>query len=352
MRVLLDAKEMSAGGTGLARYERETARRVAAEVNAVTIVRRAARRDRSSQVLRGRIVAVPDCLPSIVVEQLIVPLAAWVHRVDVVHSMAGGTPLLPVPRRITTFHEDRCAYYRKHPPSGIYSKLAARWHLWLESRALAKARRIIAVSETSATVAQQLSRRDRSDIVPVPHGVSDAFRQRRRGPEAPAYVLFLSSGDPRDDMTFVFSGVAPMGDRLSVKVVGDLRARSRAEAAAAARKAGVRALFAGRVSDEELADLYSQALCYIHPSSFEGFGLAVAEAMACGTVVVGKPSPAFDEVAGDCGFRATSPLELTETLAKLLDDPAARVRHVQASVKRAERFDWDVACLRTMQAYR
>ena len=352
MRVVIDSKEMTAVGTGLARYERELARRLTAAVDATTIVRRQAVADGAAASLTGRVVTVPDRLPSIVVEQVVVPAVALWRRADVLHAMAGNAPLVPLPGRLViTFHEDRTEYYRDHPPQGRYARLAAKWQTWSGRVALRRADTVLTVSETSAVVARRLAGRRAEDVVAVPHGVSEAFRFEAPAEETERFVLALASGDPRDDLALAIEGLAPLADRLELVVAGSVPPADRQSLEAAAGRVDLRLRFPGRVTDEELADLYHRCLCYLHLSSFEGFGLAVAEAMACGAVVIGRPSAAFEEVAGQAGLTVTTAEELAACVRSFFGDMPGGRRMAALSLARARLFTWEDAFDRTLAAY-
>ena len=352
MRALFDAKEMTAVGTGLARYERELLRRLTAATEATTIVRRQAVADGSAAGLVGGVFVVPDWVPNIIVEQIVVPAVAWRRRPEVIHSLAGNAPVLPVPGKLViTFHEDRGVYYRNHPPQGVYPRLASRWQVWSGRRALRKAVAVLTVSETSARVARELVNRPAGEIVGVPHGVSEAFRFPKPIAEPEPFVLALASGDPRDDLQAAVDGLAPLGGRISLVVAGNLPAVDQGRLRQAAERAKVDIRFTGAVSDEALADLYHRCLCYLHASSFEGFGLAVAEAMGCGAVVIGRPSEAFEEVAGSEGLTITTPEDFTAAVECLLHDPARRQALAAAAIARASRFDWASVFRCTLDSY-
>lgn len=81
-------------------------------------------------------------------------------------------------------------------------------------------------------------------------------------------------------------------------------------------------LFLGRVSDEEKIELYRKCLIYVQPSDFEGFGMAIAEAMLCGAPVITSPAGALPEVVGDKALLvdANSINEIADSIDKLITD--------------------------------
>ncbi len=106
---------------------------------------------------------------------------------------------------------------------------------------------------------------------------------------------------------------------------------------------GVRWL--GRVTEQELADLYRRAWVFCLPSSYEGFGVPYIEAMASGTPVVAAPNPGAREVTEDGrhGLLANDK-ELAATLLRVLTDSALRDNLSEAGLKRSRDFSWDRVC--------
>ena len=99
----------------------------------------------------------------------------------------------------------------------------------------------------------------------------------------------------------------------------------------------------GRVSDEELADLYRSAACFLDPSLYEGFGYGVLEAMASGAPVVGANTTSIPEVAGDAALLC-DPRDvdaLAEAVSRVLDESGLADRMRAAGLERASRFSWE-----------
>ena len=98
----------------------------------------------------------------------------------------------------------------------------------------------------------------------------------------------------------------------------------------------------GFVSDEALHALYAAATVVWYPSRYEGFGLPVVEAMACGASVVASNSSSIPEIAGDVATLVdpADAIAHVDAISGLLTDPLARAQFAEAGRARAARFTW------------
>ena len=116
---------------------------------------------------------------------------------------------------------------------------------------------------------------------------------------------------------------------------------------------GERVHFPGFVDDADLPALYSLASVFAFPSWYEGFGLPVLEAMACGTPVVAADNSSLPEVVGEAGLMvdAADTHGLAQALGRLLADDALRGRLVAAGLDQARRFCWQDAARQLLEVY-
>jgi len=119
----------------------------------------------------------------------------------------------------------------------------------------------------------------------------------------------------------------------------------------AAPAAGVRYL--GAVDRQDVPALYQQALALVYPSSYEGFGLPILEAMAAGTPVLCSRLTSIPEVAGDAALylEELSMDEIAERMMALASDEVLRRRLIEAGRKRAQAFRWEDTARKTAEIY-
>ncbi len=101
--------------------------------------------------------------------------------------------------------------------------------------------------------------------------------------------------------------------------------------------------YVGKPSEPSLIELYNAADCLMAPSSYEGFGLTILEAMACGTPVITASVSAMPEVAGDAAILVdpTNQAEITDAIHQLFNHPEQRQALIQKGLERVQQFTWE-----------
>jgi glycosyltransferase involved in cell wall biosynthesis len=164
-------------------------------------------------------------------------------------------------------------------------------------------------------------------------GIDPRFRpDRGRADLGAPYVLSVATLEPRKNLPALVAAFSLLRQRrpeLTLALAGLSGWEDRPLAAE-----GVRLL--GYVGDDELARLYRGAAAFAYPSRFEGFGIPVVEALACGTPAVVSSHPSLDEACGDATLRADpdDPEAFASALEEALDAPRA------TGVEHAGRFTW------------
>lgn len=111
--------------------------------------------------------------------------------------------------------------------------------------------------------------------------------------------------------------------------------------------------FLGSVSDAELRSLYEGAIALLFPSIYEGFGMPVVEALACGTAVAHSVDTAMDEISGPHAIRvsATDVVAWTEAIQRLLDEKDASAGQRDARIEQSRTFSWAESAKSVTSAY-
>ena len=203
------------------------------------------------------------------------------------------------------------------------------------------ARRVIAVSEfTKRELVSLLGVRD-ENIRVIPNAVADAFSPDGERADGD-YVLAVGTLEPRKNLARLAE--AARRAHVELRVAG-----ARGWGGVDARGDGVRWL--GEVSDAELARLYRGARAVAYPSLYEGFGIPVLEAMACGAPVVTSAGGATEEVAGGAAV-LVDPLDTESIAAGIAEADRRRDELRRLGVERARAFSWADVARATEDVYR
>jgi len=304
----------------------------------------------------------PSGLPYPLWEQLVLPL--WVHqdRLELLHCLANTAPIA-LPRHIKLVITVHDVMYLL--PSAVLSaskvlrqQLGTFYRRMVVPGVARRADRIIAVSEFSKReIAEYLN------IIPdrirvIHEGIDPHFGSLAGAIALPPkqiggedlespFILALGAGDPRKNTLAVIRVYASrwreLPNREQLVIVG-LRDWRSSAAYGLVRQLGLdkRVLFAGYVSEELLAWLYTSSRCFLYPTLYEGFGFPVLEAMACGAPVIASDCTSVSEIAGDAAILVdpSSEESIGNALVRLLQDEPLRRQLIQQGRARVQKFDW------------
>lgn len=281
-------------------------------------------------------------------EQVVWPPQARRDGLTLMHSMAFAMPrLAPCPVVVTIYDLSFIENPEAYPT-------AQRRYLENETaHSCRNAARLVAISESGRDDIHRIYGvpLERIDVVtpgasstyrPLPVAQVDAFRREKSLPDD--FILHVGTLQPRKNIPTLLEAVARLG-RPEVPLVlvggkGWIYEEIFARVEALGLAGQVR--FAGYVEDEELPLWYNAAAVLAFPSFYEGFGMPVAEALACGTPVVAAATSSLPEAGGDIAlyFQPRDANELSERLRQALDDPAVRHKARTAGPAHAGRFSW------------
>jgi glycosyltransferase involved in cell wall biosynthesis len=254
---------------------------------------------------------------------------------DVLHCPSVRAPVRSAAPLVVTVHD---LAVLRHPEA--FNRWTRAYSRVFVPRVAHAARRLIAVSEFTKCELIELLAVPEERIHVVPNGVGDPFVADGARAEG-EYVLAVGTIEPRKNLPRLAE--AARAARVELRVAGapgwgDVRVHD-----------GVR--FLGFVSDDELARLYRGSLCVAYPSLYEGFGIPVLEALACGAPVVTSAGTAMAEVA-DGAAVLVDPRDSDAIAAGILEAIGRRHELAALGPERAREFSWTASAEATAAVYR
>jgi glycosyltransferase involved in cell wall biosynthesis len=283
---------------------------------------------------------------------------------DVLFVPAHVLPIWSPRRAVVTNHDLGYIHYpAAHPVAHrLYLRLSTRWNAW-------RATHLLADSEAT--------RRDIVAHCHVPNekitvaylGVDERFRpvrdsrqleaaMRRYGITVP-FLLYVGTIQPRKNLVRLIEAWARYLRRdprstITLVIAGKRGWLTEAiERRAAELNVAGRVKFTGYVADDDLPSLLSGAVGYVLPSLYEGFGIPVLEAQACGTPVLTSAVSSLPEAGGDAALYV-DPLDvdsIADGIARLIEDESLRERLRAAGLRRAREWTWERTARQTLDVF-
>lgn len=292
-------------------------------------------------------------------EQIEMPRAA--RGAALFHAPHFNAPFFWKEKLVVTLHD---LIYLRHPESlhSASKRAAARF---LIGMACKKADAIIAVSaHTKKDILEEFPRTEASKIHVIHEAASPRFSRppeeelkrvkEKYGFDAP-FVLFVGTLKPHKGVEVLLEAMhlfrKDRGASHELVLAGRPDPKHPRVTRAIAEKSFARTV--DEVPDADLPALYALADVFVLPSFYEGFGLPILEAMACGTPVVASSASSLPEVAGDAAlyFRPGQVDALAELLYTVIQSGNLREKMVQNGLLQAQRFSWKRAASNTLKVY-
>ena len=291
-------------------------------------------------------------------EQLVWPWLEHKYKIDLSHSMAFVSPLLSRKPSVVTVYDLSFLHFPDRFPTlqRIYLSTMTR-------RACQKAKRVITISKSSRQDVHQHFGVPLSRIDVILPGVDACYRQLpaeevaqfKAEKEIGRFILHVGTLQPRKNITTLIEAFAQlqMPDLKLILVGGKGWLYDEMFARIQALGIEEQVIFTGYVPDEELPLWYNAAELFVFPSVYEGFGMPVVEAMACGTPVIASNSSSIPEAVGEAGlmFDPHSVTELVERMQTVLNDPALQATMKEDGGHHARNFSWELAGQQTAVSY-
>lgn len=297
-------------------------------------------------------------LVRIVWEQLAWPWLAARQQLNLLHSMAFVTPVLSPCPNVVTVYDLSFIYFPDRFPAW------QRFYLRSQTgRSCRQSRRVITISESSRQDVHRFFGVPLSRIDVVQPGVDDVYRPlpaadianfcRRKG--LGHFVLHIGTLQPRKNIPVLLEAFARLTNpALQLVLVGG-KGWLFEEIFKRVETLGLqdRVHFTGYVPDDELPLWYNAAALLVFPSVYEGFGMPVVEAMACGTPVIAADSSSIPEAAGAAGllFAPHDVIELADRIEAVLNDATLASTMRRKGLEQARHFSWERAGRETAAVY-
>ncbi|HCB1824074.1 glycosyltransferase [Citrobacter amalonaticus] len=244
---------------------------------------------------------------------------------------------------VTTVHDFTYEKFVKGP---------AKWlHSWQKKRAIERSNIVICVSNNTAKDLVEYCSIDPKCIRVIHNGVSEAYYpllDNNRGNSN--RVLFVGARGGYKNFGLAIDAVSSI-ENLELNIVGG-GSLTTEELKLLESKLPKRYRWLGRLSDEELNIAYNQSYALLYPSSYEGFGIPVIEAMRAGCPVIASNTSSIPEVAGDAAIlvNSLSADSLRDALTQLTSRPR-REQLISDGFKQAEKFSWNRCFQETLAVY-
>jgi glycosyltransferase involved in cell wall biosynthesis len=292
-----------------------------------------------------------------------IPMKLRYDKPDLLHVQYTGPLSCSVPL-VVSVHD---VSYLEHPQ--YFTRLRSRQLRFTVKRTVEAAARILTPSEFSRRAILRNYKLDEQKVVVVPNAVSSYFRPVERASAAALveekfgisgpFVLTVGDLQPRKNhlgLLHAFEETLRQHPHLPHRLVfvgkETWYSKELHRAVMRSNVAG-RVHFTGFVEDPDLLQFYGACDLFVFPSFYEGFGLPILEAMACGRAVACSSATAMPEVANAAGilFDPYSVPEMARAIGDVLLDEEMRVRLERLGTNRAASFTWERAAQRTLDVY-
>lgn len=290
----------------------------------------------------------------------------WRHPVDLFFQPTHTLPLFAPRRSVTTLHD---IGFERLPK--LYRPAELRYHRYSAQLAVKRANRILTVSEFSRREIIERYKLPPERVTVTPLAVDEA-RYRADIPEdakeavltkyrlSRPFLIYVGRIEEKKNIVnlihafSLFKSRRGVGDPVKLLLVGGPGfgiERIRREIAASKLESSV--IMPGYVPEEEMPALIAAARLLLLPSWYEGFGLPILQAQACGTPVIASEAASMPEVGGEAALYAKpdEPEQLAQVMKTLMDESSVWERSRALGFDNVKRFSWDETARLTMNAF-
>jgi len=305
-------------------------------------------------------------------EQIIMPYLIWRAHLDLMHFPHFNVPVLTPVKFVVTIHDlilTKFPTIRATTLSPLFYKIKNRIYrivIWL---AIKRAKIVIAVSQfTKDDIVRQFKIKP-DKVVVTYEGVSGLLNKKLGGFSndkeillgyniSSPFLLYVGNAYPHknlEGLVKVFSVIHGKRPNLSLVLVGRQDYFYKRVQEFTEKYWGEKSpvIFPGFVPDKNLKFLYSQALAYVFPSFYEGFGLPPLEAMAGGCPVVSSNKSSLPEILGEAAiyFNPEDEGEMIKQIEKIIEDKNLRQELVKRGYEQVKKYSWEKCAQETLGVY-
>ncbi len=270
-------------------------------------------------------------------------------KADVFHGTDFSVPYLPACASVMTVH-DLSPWMNPdwhHGAGRIRRRTPLLLRLGLATMVITDCQAV-----RSAVLSRFHLAEDRVVAIPLAAGAQFkpvALSMPMRKASTEPYLLYVGTLEPRKNIPFLVEAWKQIYDEFGVKL--KLVGRRRDDCPPIPQHPGLE--FAGEVEDAALPGLYSGAIAVVYPSHYEGFGLPVLEAMACGAPVIASTDAALTELTNGAAIHcdASSPNQWAEAMRTAITQPDRRHDMKDQGLRRAHLFSWQNTARKTREVY-
>jgi len=297
-------------------------------------------------------------------DQIILPMIIRLNGINLFHSPAFICPLIKTSKVIITIHDLAYMLY----PDKFINSYRRYLQFWVPI-SIKIADKIITDSVCSKNDIMRCLKVPESKIEVVYLGKSEKFKQinnlniieefKNRYGLKDDFILYVGTIEPRKNISTLIKAYKKLVDSNSQQPIKLVIAGAKGWKYSDIfklideYKLNDDIIFPGHIPDEELPILYNCAKLFVYPSIYEGFGLPVLEAMACGVPVITSNTSSLPEIVKDAGIMIPpmDEQELSEAIKKVLSNKPLRESLIQKGLKRAEYFSWEKTAQNTLAIY-
>ena len=270
-------------------------------------------------------------------EQTVLPIEAARYGLDILFNPGFTAPIVAPCRQVTVFHD---LQHKRHPEYFRWFDLPFwQFLLWAAAH---RSHRLVAVSEATRSDLLRYYHVAKERVGVVHHGVEPAFSRLDRSNTEP-YLLCVSTlhphknlhrligafGRKRRDFQLILAGMRGFHTQSIERLIDEMGLRASVQ-------------LTGWIPREKLHELYARAHAFVYPSTFEGFGMPVLEALAAGIPTACADIPPLREVAGESAlfFDPSNEDVIGAAIEQIMTDQDLRERLKGAGPERARPFTW------------